>query len=139
MCHVTGNTKQEKIIEVYKNRMVSYGSNVLAEPNDILENWLDQTSSQYSCSDLLIYKLNENSWHIKPIVLKCKKALDKCKKDNETICVPKCCPVNHILDVNKEACIKLGHKTGPPLPLLVPIRSSNLSYCNHLDAFGKSR
>ena len=71
-----------------------------------IADWVYSENGSSFCSDLIVYEIAKNSWHIKPITVKCINEPNECSNKVGNICVPKCCPHNQVLDIDQSKRIK---------------------------------
>ena len=150
LCHTNPGRNQEKPIRAHQNLRSSYGKDVQItnDPERIVQIWLNPTENANSCSDILVdkYTLQNNiQWRPKPVTLKCKEKTTKCSKQVATICVPKCCPHNKILDIKNNSgqlnykCIDAYKHSGPTQSIHIPIRNSTKFECSNPESFKELR
>ena len=131
MCHINNDTQQERVVNVDKNGRVSYGSDLLATQNKAVMDWLDPEKHQDSCSDLLFYNVAKNSWRVIAVTLGCKEMLVKCSNKRDIICIPKCCPNNQIVDIEKGSCTKPTKTINVHHPIGLPVHPLKSFECNN--------
>ena len=86
--------------------------------------WIHSKDDPSKCSDLIVYETSKNTWHIKPITVKCINEANECSSEEGSICVPKCCPHNQVLDIVQHKsinCVSFNTKVNFSHDLRIPI------------------
>ena len=109
---------------------MSYGNVLLATRRKAVRDWFHPKKHQGSCSDLVFYQTKQSTWRIIVVTLAC-----KCSNRTGNICVPKCCPHNQIIEIdkrrNKTKCINPIRRPKFYQPMQLPVHSLKTFECNN--------
>ena len=92
-------------------------------------NWVQSKDDPSTCSDLIVYETSKNTWHIKPVTVKCIKEANECSSEEGYICVPKCCPHNQVLDIVQHKsinCVRFNMNVNFSHALRIPIHDPTI-------------
>ena len=91
--------------------------------------WVHSKDDPSTCSDLIVRETSKNTWHIKPITVKCINEGNECSSEEGYICVPKCCPHNQVLDIVQHKsinCVSFNTNVKNSHALRVPIHGPTI-------------
>ena len=91
--------------------------------------WVHSKDDPSTCSDLIVRETSKNTWHIKPITVKCINEANECSSEEGYICVPKCCPHNQVLDIVQHKsinCVSFNTNVKNSHALRIPIHDPTI-------------